>query len=143
MKFRVRNLAIACFVFSSVAVAASPDWEALGKRWWAHVQFLADDKLEGRNVGTAGFEKAATYVTEQFKNAGLQPAGVNGYAQPVEFDVAQIDESRSSIEILRDGKAEPVNFGEEAFFSVGKDLAEKDRKSTRLNSSHDQISYAV
>jgi len=125
MKFRVRNLAIACFVFASVAVAASPDWEALGKRWWAHVQFLADDKLEGRNVGTAGFEKAATYVTEQFKNAGLQPAGVNGYAQPVEFDVAQIDESRSSIEILRDGKAEPVNFGEEAFFSVGKDLAEK------------------
>jgi len=124
MKFRVRILSVACLVFVSAALAAT-DWEALGKRWWAHVQFLADDKLEGRNVGTPGFERAAAYVTEQFKNAGLQPAGVNGYAQPVEFDVAQIDESHSSIEIVRDGKAEPVKFGDEAFFAVGKDLAGK------------------
>jgi len=125
MKLRVRSLGIALLVFVSAAIAAAPDWEALGKRWWSHVQYLADDKLEGRNVGTEGFEKAAAYVTEQFKNAGLQPAGVNGYAQPVEFDVAQIDESQSSIELVRDGKAEALKFGEEAFFAVGKDLAEK------------------
>jgi len=30
-------------------------------------QFLADDKLEGRDTGSAGFEKAAAYVTEQFE----------------------------------------------------------------------------
>ena len=33
-----------------------------GTRWWSHIQFLADDALEGRNVGTPGFEKAAAYV---------------------------------------------------------------------------------
>jgi Zn-dependent M28 family amino/carboxypeptidase len=125
MKFCVRILVVACLLLVSAAFAAAPDWEALGKRWWAHVQYLADDKLEGRNVGTPGFAMAAAYVTEQFKNAGLQPAGVNGYTQPVEFDVAQIDESRSSIELVRDGKAEALKFGEEAFFYVGKDLAEK------------------
>lgn len=125
MKFRGRNLGIALLVCAFAVQAAEPDWNALGKRWWAHVQYLADDKLEGRNVGTPGFEKAAAYVTEQFKNAGLRPAGVNAYRQPVEFDVAQIDESHSSIEIVRDGKAEALKFGDEAFFSVGKDLAEK------------------
>ena len=29
-----------------------------GNRWWRHVEFLASDALEGRNVGTPGLEKA-------------------------------------------------------------------------------------
>ncbi len=105
------------------AMAAGPDWETLGKRWWAHVQYLADDKLEGRNTGSEGYEKAAAYVTEQFKNAGLQPAGANGYAQSVEFNVAQLDEEHSSLELVREGKTEAVKFGDEAFITAGQDLA--------------------
>jgi hypothetical protein len=109
---------------SAIALLGAPaDWDALGKRWWSHVQYLADDRLEGRDVGSPGFAAAAQYVTEQFKIAGLQPAGVDGYAQPVVFSVAQIDEPNSSLEIVRDGKAEPIKFGEEAFFSVNKYLA--------------------
>ena len=30
-------------------VAATTEEE--GKTWWSHVQFLADDDLQGRNVG--------------------------------------------------------------------------------------------
>ena len=78
---------------AAAAMAATPDWEALGKRWWAHVQYLADDKWEGRDTGSAGYEMAAAYVTNKFKSAGLQPAGTDGYAQPVRFQVAQTDES--------------------------------------------------
>ena len=33
-----------------------------GQRWWSHVAVLADDKLEGRNTGSAGHRKAAEYV---------------------------------------------------------------------------------
>jgi Zn-dependent M28 family amino/carboxypeptidase len=106
------------------ALGQGPDGQTLGKRWWGHVQYLADDKLEGRDTGSEGFEKAAAYVIEQFKNAGLQPAGVNGFAQPVEFDVAQLEESRSSLELLRDGKTEAVKFGDEAFFVAGKNVAD-------------------
>jgi Zn-dependent M28 family amino/carboxypeptidase len=100
------------------AVAAGPDWDAPGKRWWAHVQFLADDKLEGRDTGSAGFEKAAAYVTEQFRKIGLKPAGETGYGQRVEFNVMQIEESGSSIELVRDGKSTPVKLGDEAFFEL-------------------------
>jgi Peptidase family M28 len=114
-------LAFAC---SSAAWAQNPDWDALGKRWWAHVQFLADDSLEGRDTGSRGFEKAADYMAEQFRAAGLQPAGVNGYRQPMDFDVARIDESRSAIELLRDGKVQPMKLGDDAILGVNPRAAE-------------------
>ena len=44
-----------------------------GKRWWNHVEYLASDALEGRNVGTPGFEKAVAYVEGEFKKIGLKP----------------------------------------------------------------------
>jgi hypothetical protein len=30
-----------------------------GQRWWAHIQVLADDKMEGRNTGSEGHKRAA------------------------------------------------------------------------------------
>jgi Zn-dependent M28 family amino/carboxypeptidase len=100
------------------AAAQAQDWAALGKSWWAHVQYLASDELEGRGTGTPGFEKAAAYVEKEFREAGLQPAGVNGYAQPVEFNVVQLDEPKSSLEFVRGGKAEKVKFGDEAYLAA-------------------------
>jgi Zn-dependent M28 family amino/carboxypeptidase len=97
------------------AVCAAQDWDALGKAWWAHIEYLADDKLEGRGTGSEGFAKAAAYVTDQFQKAGLQPAGEHGYVQPVAFNVLQLDEAESSLEFIRDGKAEAINFGEDGF----------------------------
>jgi hypothetical protein len=112
---------------AAVSIVASAqngaDWEARGKRWWAHVQFLANDKLEGRDVGSAGFEKAADYVADQFAGAGLKPAGVKAYRQPVDFVATQLDEENSSLELVRDKKAEPVIFGESGFLTVNQDTA--------------------
>lgn len=46
-----------------------------------HVQFLADDKLEGRATGSAGEQLAVAYISNEFKKAGLLPKGTNGYLQ--------------------------------------------------------------
>ncbi len=46
-----------------------------------HVQFLSDDKLEGRSTGSKGETLAMEYVSNQFKSIGLQPKGTNGYIQ--------------------------------------------------------------
>ncbi len=116
MKFTTR-LFLALILLSPIA-RATQDWDARGKAWWVHIQYLADDKLEGRGTGTEGFAKAAAYVTDQFQKAGLQPAGVHGYAQPLEFNVLQLDESQSSLEFVRNGKAEPVQFAEEGFLQT-------------------------
>jgi len=42
------------------------------------IQFLADDKLEGRRAGTHGEMIAADYIMARFKTIGLQPKGDNG-----------------------------------------------------------------
>jgi hypothetical protein len=52
-----------------------------------HVYFLASDALEGRYVGSPGYEVAARYGESQFRAAGLAPAlqndGVRSYLQEV------------------------------------------------------------
>jgi Zn-dependent M28 family amino/carboxypeptidase len=46
-----------------------------GKVLRAHLEFLADDALEGRRPGTRGGELAAKYIAAQFQRLGLEPAG--------------------------------------------------------------------
>ena len=50
-----------------------------------HIQYLADDKLEGRRTGTNGEKLAMEYISNQFKTIGLLPKGTDGYYQA--FDV--------------------------------------------------------
>ena len=49
------------------------------------VAFLAADNLEGRQTGTDGAEKAATYISERFKALQLDPKGTEGYIQSFSF----------------------------------------------------------
>ncbi len=112
-------------VFGNALFAESSDWEALGQRWWSHVQFLADDSLEGRDTGSRGHAEAADYIEEQFRAAGLHPAGVNGYRQWVDFDVTRIDEGRCALDLLRDGTSEPIELGVDAIIGVTTESAEQ------------------
>ena len=43
-----------------------------------HVRVLAPDEFEGRGPGTAGETKTVAYISEQFRQAGLEPGGPNG-----------------------------------------------------------------
>src|SRR5215813_3344325 len=88
--------------------------DADGKRWWSYVEALASDAMQGRQTGSPEHRKAAEYVATQFQQAGLAPAGVNGYLQPVKFDVRKIVESQSSLELVRNGQAERLVLGEDA-----------------------------
>ncbi len=47
----------------------------------AHVSFLASDSLEGRYTPSRGLMIAAEYIAAQFRRAGLQAAGDDGYFQ--------------------------------------------------------------
>ena len=70
-----------CFCVTGLLFAA--DSTDTAKRWWSHVQVLAADNMEGRDTGSDGYRRAARYVVEQFERAGLKPAGVSTYYQPV------------------------------------------------------------
>ena len=57
------------------------------------VFYLASDELEGRGPGTKGIEKAADYIADQFKKAGLKPGGVDGtFFQPFPYPANVLDE---------------------------------------------------
>ncbi len=50
----------------------------------AHIAYLADDRLLGRQAGTPGYQLAVDYVTQQLQALGVQPAGEGGtYVQKV------------------------------------------------------------
>lgn len=66
----------------------------------AHIEFLADDLMEGREAGTRGYDLAAGYVVSQFRLLGLDPAGVEGsYFQPVAFMTSRLAEGSAKLSI--------------------------------------------
>src|ERR1700679_3967324 len=111
MKNSLAILPVACLVLFA---AVKPD----GARWWSYVEFLASDKLEGRNTGSEGHRKAAAYVAAEFERDGLKPAGIEGYIQPVKFKTLQLDESHSSLALVKDGVEKPVTLGEQAMIGA-------------------------
>jgi len=121
-KNRIAAALLAVLSLSPLTFAQSlPSFD--GKSWWEYVKVLADDNMEGRETGSPGLQRASAYVVDQLKKDGLQPAGSKGYYQPVKLVSRQIDETGSSLELIRNGKTEPVKLGEDAMFSTRVDLA--------------------
>ena len=94
--------------------AKAPD----ARRWWAHILFLADDKLEGRETGSEGHRRAAEYIAAEFERSGLKPAGGSGYMQPVKLRARRIVEEHSRLTLVRDGRREPLTLGEDCSVSM-------------------------
>jgi hypothetical protein len=92
--------------------------QAAGEEWWAHVKALAGDSMRGRLTGSEDYLRAAKYVVSQFDSAGLQPAGVNGYYQPVKFDVTRVLADKSSVSLLVNGQKEPLVLGRDAILGA-------------------------
>jgi hypothetical protein len=114
----MRVLLAAVFVsLPLVAQAPAVDWDKAGAAWWAHVQYLADDKLQGRLPGTPGFELAVQYVEDQFKAIGLKPAGGNGYLQPVELARLSLNADKSSVTLDSGGTKTDLKVGQDIMLS--------------------------
>src|SRR5690242_15220443 len=94
------------YLLVPVAVLLLQQPSAEGKRWWSHIEFLASDALEGRDVGSPGFEKAAGYVEQQFKEIGLKPGGLDGYRLPVKFESRVLVPEETKLAIVHDGQEE-------------------------------------
>jgi len=129
MSRRTRTAALAALVVGSaglglVAHAVDDVGSAGGKRWWSYVSFLADDKLEGRDTGSAGHKRAAEFVAEQFARLGMKPAGTEGFIQPVQFRSKTIDESKSALALVRSSGTTPLVLGEDAIISLRVDPAD-------------------
>lgn len=91
----------------------------------AHVTFLADDALGGRDTGSKEYQIAANYVASQYKQLGLKPMGGNGsYFQTVNFAKTGIDTETSSMSFTDKGVTTQLKFGEDYAISGNAKLAE-------------------
>src|SRR6187200_1320109 len=89
----MRLLTAACLLIAAPVLAqTAPADPSIGRRIRADVEFLASDKLEGRDTGSRGHAIAADYVASQFRAIGLEPAGEKGgWFQQVPFRRASFD----------------------------------------------------
>ncbi|MCY1669812.1 M28 family metallopeptidase [Novosphingobium sp. SL115] len=74
----VKSLLIAALLATTAVPALAQDLVFDPQAVRAHVTFLADDLLEGRDTGTRGYDIAANYVASQFIAMGLKPAAPDG-----------------------------------------------------------------
>lgn len=113
-----------CISLASVLAActtpapSSPELKAEAKRVKAHVDFLADDLLEGREATSRGYAVAAHYVANQMAAIGLSPAGDNGgWLQEVPLLRAQRLREQAAMQLHRG--AETIGFEFETDFLPG------------------------
>jgi aminopeptidase YwaD len=89
------------FLIFTVSAFSQRSPEITAKDLKSDIYLLASDSLKGRKPGTRGADQAAAYIRDQFKAAGLQLLGENGF---------------QSFEIVTDVTAGPGNnFGFEGF----------------------------
>ncbi|HEX4748376.1 MAG TPA: M28 family peptidase [Bryobacteraceae bacterium] len=115
--------AFVCIVVFNALVSAqglpvTPADQAAGQQWWDQIKVLASDNMEGRLTGSEGYIRAAKYVTSQFDAARLQPAGVDGWYQPVKFDVTRVLPAQSSLALVVNGETQPLSIGKDAVLSA-------------------------
>src|SRR5688500_14069844 len=77
----------------------------------AHVEMLASDEFGGRAPGSAGEQKTADYLVEQFRRLGLQPGNGDSFFQDVPMVETTADEAASSAKIVVGGAEQAPAFG--------------------------------
>ena len=81
---------------------------------------LASDEFQGRSPGTPGEEKTIPYLIDQFKAAGLEPAGENGgWTQTVPMIRTKL--SAPSFSIRQRGQTIPLAFPDDVYFTTVRD----------------------
>jgi len=77
-------ITVVLLVTAALAARAPQDTlDASARRALADVRFLADDRQEGRGVGTDGLARAGAYIREAFARAGLT-ASFQDFAIPTD-----------------------------------------------------------
>jgi Zn-dependent M28 family amino/carboxypeptidase len=79
---------------------------------------LASDEFQGRAPGTAGEDKTIPYLIEQFKAAGLEPAGENGgWTQTVPMIRTQLD-APVNLSVSQAGQSLPLRFPDDVYLGT-------------------------
>ncbi|MDP3492900.1 MAG: M28 family peptidase [Hyphomonadaceae bacterium] len=110
---RLASLAAALMMASCANAPAPPaGTDADTVAWWTITAELSGDDMEGRDTGSAGYDRSARYVADRFEKAGLKTAGENGtWFQTLPLKEVRVEKDGTSFEIVRgDGTKAGLRF---------------------------------
>ncbi len=121
MHYFLSTLGVLLLTTTSVWPVVDSD-QQLQNRLRAHIEFLADDLMLGRQPGSDGYNIAANYVASQFRQMGLLPAGnEGGFLQQVPLRQAFLEPGSAELVFIRNEQRTAMTFVEE--FYMGPSLA--------------------
>src|SRR4051812_17723186 len=94
---------------ATLLVLAVPAFSAISpKSYLDDVKFLASEDMRGRGTGTPQLEKAAKYISHEFKKAGLQTLDGKSYEQSFTVSINSHLGPNNYLEFTLDGKTEKL-----------------------------------
>jgi len=64
-----------------------------------HLEYIASDELGGRDTPSPGLDLAADYIAKQFRVAGLEPVGDDGYFQTARWRTRRPNEDSFALSV--------------------------------------------
>lgn len=114
------SVLVCCLSLLGGAAASAQAPSKAAAQWWADITAIANDGMEGRATGSAGYTRAAEYVIKRFKAEGLVPAGTQGYLQPVVFERQLVNQSASDLAVVGlDGAVTSLQVGADSRINAG------------------------
>jgi Zn-dependent M28 family amino/carboxypeptidase len=103
---------------SLLTIGAAPAPKVDMQRMSEITRVLASDAFQGRAPGTPGEDKTIPYLIEQFKAAGLEPAGENGgWTQTVPMIHTQL-KAPVNVSVSQAGQTIPLNFPDDVYLGT-------------------------
>ena len=98
----------------AAATAGERSQDPAANRIEDDVRTLADDRMQGRETGTPGYDLAAEHVATRFAGIGLEPGGEDGgWFQRVPLLRASLDPAGARMEVSLDGDTVALAFQEQ------------------------------
>ena len=114
----MKSIPLIAALLSLVAAAPAPVPHVSTQRMSEITRVLASDEFQGRAPGTPGEEKTIPYLIEQFKAAGLEPAGENGgWTQTVPMIHTKL-QAPADLSFSQGGQTTPLRFPDDLYLGT-------------------------
>ena len=98
MKWVRHASTLATILACGTTLASTLPNDAETRAWWSITTSLSNDAMEGRDTGSAAYDRAAHFVADRFAAAGLVPMGEHGsWFQNVPMDEIRLDRAAVTI----------------------------------------------
>lgn len=142
MRYRIAFVGLlTCVLSANPPVAGTPEVQAAldgiqASSLREDLKFIASDELEGRDSPSPGLDRAADYIANQFRRAGLEPGVGDSYFQNAPMLVERADYDHFELTLARGDQRFSASPPKVLVLSAGTAVDLKDQPVLVLDLSH-------